>query len=116
MSSGDYYISITHRNHIAIATNTAVSFLGSAVTVDLTNNISMIRGGALAVSEIDTGIYGMIAGDSNGNGSVQTTDINPILQAVGQLGYSIKDINLNGAVQTTDTPIAKNLVGKVKQF
>ena len=115
-SSDNYYVAVSHRNHIAIATNAVVSLSGDSTTVDFTNNLTTIKGGISAVSEVNEGVYAMVAGDANANGNIQTTDINPIVQAIGVLGYNIHDINMNGAVQTTDTPIARNLIGKIKQF
>ncbi|WP_298763835.1 leucine-rich repeat domain-containing protein [uncultured Polaribacter sp.] len=116
IDADNYFVAIGHRNHIAIVTDTAVSLSTNQTIVDFTNNVSFIRGGSLAVSEVFTGLLSMIAGDSDGNGSVQTVDINPIVTSIGNLGYNNNDINLNGAVQTTDTPTARSLIGKLKQF
>ena len=116
VTADNYYVAIGHRNHISIATSATAAISSTVSSQDFTNTASFIEGGTLAVSEVATSIFAMVAGDVNASGSVQTTDINPIVLAIGAVNYNVHDVNMNGAVQTTDTPIARSLIGKIKQF
>lgn len=108
-TADDYYISISHRNHIAIATDATYSLNGTATTIDFTN-VNNIRGGATAVSQVN-GVYVLIPGDTDGNGQVQLADYIAGLGLVGQAAYTTADINMDGQVQLTD--ILNILVGFV---
>ena len=115
----DYYVVINHRNHIAIATDTLKSLSTTNTVIDLTSDLSKIRGGVNAVkkfSSTDTDVYALFAGDAVLNSSIDTNDITTVKGAVGFIGYSLKDINMNGDVQTTDLTLISKLIGKIRQF
>jgi len=62
-------------------------------------------------------VFGLITGDANGNGQIQTDDNNDIWEVeVGSAGYKRSDYNLNGQVQTDDkNDFWNNNVGKGTQ-
>ncbi|MBL4605148.1 MAG: VCBS repeat-containing protein, partial [Flavobacteriaceae bacterium] len=116
IDSDDYYVSISHRNHISIATDAAVSLTTTAQLVNFTNNINVIRGTTNAVKEVKAGIYGMFAGNTDGSGQVQTTTFSNTIGFVGQSGYSIRDANMDGQIQTIDLTLIISLIGNGIQF
>jgi hypothetical protein len=59
----------------------------------------------------------MYAGDFDGNGQIQNTDISGVVQLLGTSGYSKADMDMNGQIQNTDINnfITPN-IGKGQQF
>lgn len=105
---GNYYIVIEHRNHLAVMTASAQTGLtwGTASTVsnyDFTTSSSQFYGGADGAIELESGVWGMISGDGDGNGQVQNYDSENIWKPDnGTSGYKNSDFNLNGQVQNND--------------
>lgn len=111
------FVRIAHRNHLSVRTMTAVN-TQSPQPIDLRSNLSDAYfnntapfNGNQAMRQISTGVYGLWAGNTNGDAIVQynTGGINDrvkILQKVGVtttiptgLDYHIEDTNLDGFVQ-----------------
>jgi len=102
VSGGNYYIVIKHRNHLPIMSATPVP-LSNDNTYDFTINSDQFYGGVNATNEIETGVWGMIAGDGNGNGEVQNDDSENIWKPDnGTSGYKNSDFNMNRQVQNDD--------------
>ncbi len=104
----EYYVVIQHRNHLDIMTATGITFGdngGEANEIDFTNSANVY--GTNGVKELETGIYGMWAGDVDSDGRILTSD-----QAAWKLvfgvtpdGYSNEDMNLNGLILASDQAI-----------
>ncbi len=94
----NYFISISHRNHINIVTDTPQS-LNQSINFRTASNV---KGTTNAVTELTTGIYGLLAGEVNGDGQIQTTDYGLLNALIGQTGYRLEDINMDNQIQTTD--------------
>ena len=101
---GDYWLVIRHRNHLAIEAKTIRTGLTWGTTPALYDfTIADTQFKADYAALLETGVYGMIAGDANGNGQVQNDDKNDIWKVqVGTAGYKSADYNLNGEVQNDD--------------
>lgn len=113
---GYYYVAISHYNHLGIVTNSS-RMLKSGTTVDLTSNLSLIRGGSNAVTDMLDGNYALSAGDVDGNGQIQNTDLDAILPLLGTSSYSPADIDMNGQIQNTDiSNVLQPNIGKGEQF
>lgn len=100
-------------SQIASATSTVVSY-------DFTTSASKYYGGAVGAAILEISVagdttWGMVAGDANASGSINTTDYLVVKPDVGSTGYSITDVNLSGSVNTTDYLRIKPNVGKVTQ-
>ncbi|MCK4357372.1 MAG: right-handed parallel beta-helix repeat-containing protein, partial [Candidatus Cloacimonetes bacterium] len=99
----DYYIVISHRNHLDIMTatgNTFGDFDDQATVINLSVAGSVYGSG---FKEVETDVYAMYAGDSNDNGQIQNDDKNDYWAVqVGSGGYLEADFNLNGQVQNDD--------------
>jgi hypothetical protein len=101
--SGNYYIVVRHRNHVAIMDSLPLQLDGSSVPIvyDFTTGQSKAYG-SNPMKPVGTK-YAMYAGDATSNGQVQNSDINTgIRPKLGQSGYINGDINLNGQVQNSD--------------
>jgi len=118
-SPGNYYITIRHRNHLAVMSATAVALSSNAATLyDFTTDVSSYYGADAAL--LDTtpvNLYGMYAGDANGNSQVQNDDKNEYWKIqTGAAGYLSADFNINGQVQNDDkNELWKGNVGKGSQ-
>lgn len=100
--AGDYFLAINHRNHLGIVSASTYSLTANATTVNLAIDTAFITGGANAVVLLNNGRYAMIAGDYDGNGQVQNSDINTVIQLLGGSGYDNADMDMNGQIQNTD--------------
>ncbi len=101
IAPGDYFIVIHHRNHLAIMSAGFVSLHSVSALFDFTTGLDKFYGGD--AKALSGGVYGMYAGDVNGNGQVQNDDLNDHLRpAIDQSGYRSADLNLNGLVQESD--------------
>ena len=108
VDDGDYYVIADHRSHLGVITEQKISLSKGAVTsLDLTDDTAKVRGNELF--EVAPGIYGLFAGDGDGNGTVfyagANSDINAIILALGILniansitGYHTTDLNMDGSV------------------
>lgn len=115
-SSDDYYISISHRNHVAIATDVAMNLTGFSNMVDFTN-VNSLRGAANAVIDLTTGVYGLYAGDLDGNSQIQNIDIAVISAVLGTSGYYDTDLDMNGQIQISElNNILIRNIGKGRQY
>lgn len=72
-SSGNYYITVYHRNHLPIMSPTALFLSGTASDYDFTNSQSSAYG-LTPMVQLNDSIYGMIAGDGNQDFTVDSLD------------------------------------------
>ena len=99
---GSYYIAVYHRNHLAVMTSTPVLFAPDNTLYDFTNSLSKAYG-QNAMIEIATGVFGMYAGDGDGDGIIYDNDRNEIWSAQnGSMDYLNGDFNLDSGVTIKD--------------
>jgi len=55
-----------------------------------------------ACVQLEPGVWGMIAGDADGDGKITTTDRKIVEQQRGKTGYLSGDLNLDGKVDGGD--------------
>lgn len=99
---GAYYLVLKHRNHLAIMT-AGLERLSpdSATSVDLRSDAAEARNEGVKL--LESGVYGLYAGDGNADGQVKTDDKNDIWWPdVGRGGYFNADFNLDVQVKTDD--------------
>lgn len=106
-----YFITIKHRNSIEITTPTPVSFAGSSVSQSF-GSTANVYGNNLKLSADNR--YLIYGGDANQDGSVDTGDYTPVVNAVSQYvrGYVAADVDGNGSVDTGDYSILVNNVSR----
>jgi len=112
---GDYYIVIRHRNHLDVMSSSVVSLSTVVSEYDFSTGTDQYTGNDAVV--LESGVYGMYAGDASDNEQVQNDDKNDFWKVqVGLAGYRSADFNLNGQVQNDDkNDIWKRNVGKGSQ-
>ncbi|GAB5400968.1 MAG: hypothetical protein Aureis2KO_25530 [Aureisphaera sp.] len=101
-TDGNYFVTVNHTNHLGLMSANAFTLSLSITTIDLSSDTSLINGGSNSVVDMGNGIYAMYTGDYDGNGQVQSTDLNSVIPLIGSSGYSEADLDMNGQVQTTD--------------
>ncbi len=99
--SGNYYITIKHRNSLETTSATAISFTGSTVNQSF-GLPANVYGGNLQLM-ID-GKYTIFAGDVNQDGTIDLSDLIPVDNDASnyQYGYMSTDINGDGVVDLSD--------------
>ena len=102
IDSGNYYIVLRHRNHLAIMSAAALTLSAGSSLYDFSSAQSQAYGSNPMV-ELNSGLFGMYTGDANANGQIQNDDKNSYWKVqVGAAGYRSADFNLNGQVQNDD--------------
>jgi hypothetical protein len=97
------YVVIWHRNHLGIMSANAVTQTGGIYTYDFTDNSAKAFGGTAAQKQLATGVWGMVAGDGNGDKSVNPADKTAVWgTSVGKAGYLPGDFNMNSQVNNQD--------------
>ncbi len=98
ISRGDYYVVVQHRNHLAAMSAQPIAFTNIFTAYDFTDGSTRYAGGTNAAVELEPGVWGMIAGDADGDGEVTPTDREIVEEQAGKTGYLSADLNLDGAV------------------
>ena len=128
-ASGNYKVSVRHRNHIGISTDVPVTLtLGGFTNIDFTTGqnikgnttttinaepVGVVGGGSYNPSATPGSpgsyIYGLRKGDATGNGSILAEDRNALLGASEfSRVYDNRDLNLDGDIEATDRTISIN--------
>ncbi len=112
VDSTSYYVAIHHRTHLAIMTAEAVRLSSDDQPADaiVLSAPTTVFGGAAALKPIDYNptdgvIFGMVAGDVNGDGAVDEqdrTDYDAIWNGCVEEGYRNRDTDMSGIVTTRD--------------
>ncbi|MBL1214919.1 MAG: hypothetical protein HND52_16285 [Ignavibacteriae bacterium] len=102
-ATNDYYIVITHRNHLSIMNALPYPISKTSAEYDFTDSQSKAYGSG-AMTEVATGVFAMYAADANSDGNITGTDFNifnPDFRSAAS-GYLNTDFNLDGSVTGTD--------------
>ena len=102
--AGNYYLVVKHRNHAAVMSKNPLGLsVSSSSPFSFADNTSASYG-LNPVKLLETGVYGIWAGDINRDGQVTTMDYTAWYNSarLGQSGYRDTDINMNGQVTTED--------------
>ena len=102
--TANYNVMIKYRNHLAVMSAQPVAFTNSVVSYDFTTGPDKYLGGTNACIQLEPGVWGMIAGDVDGDGKITAVDRQIVTQQMGKTGYLPGDINLDGIVTEGDIP------------
>ena len=112
ISPGSYYIVVKHRNHLAIMSADKLE-LDGITSYDFTTGSDKYYGTTSGAKEVETNVWGMLAGDTNGDGGVGVEDYSEYKMTQGQEGYDkIADFNCDGGVGVEDYSLYKLNQGK----
>ncbi|MGV8114947.1 MAG: dockerin type I domain-containing protein [Lentimicrobium sp.] len=104
---GFHYITLKHRNSIAVTTSGRANLSHSSISANFTNP-SRVYGNNLKL--MPGGSYVIYGGDVNQDGSVDTADMTPVDNDASAFatGYRATDVNGDGTVDTGDMTIIDN--------
>ncbi|MCE7996122.1 MAG: hypothetical protein HEP71_29350 [Roseivirga sp.] len=103
-TGSDFFVVVYHRNHLPVMSASSQSATGT-ITIDFTSAAAAAYQGASAVSALSGGKFGMIAGDADGDGDVDQTDLTTWRSQNGNaFGYNTtnSDFNLDGVINAID--------------
>ncbi|MCB0806936.1 MAG: PQQ-dependent sugar dehydrogenase [Bacteroidales bacterium] len=97
------FVVVMHRNHLGVMSAIPLLGSGNSYSYDFSSNGDKAYGDGTAQNEIVSGIWGMVAGDSDGNGIIEDPDkmVNWDTEA-GMPGYLNSDFELNRQVNNQD--------------
>jgi len=110
LPAGNYFITVSHRNHLKATSSKSVSLRADiATSYDFTTGKDkyLHQSGCI---EIKPGITGFAAGNADIDSSIFASDLALILQAIQQKlsGYIQADINLDGKINQSDYEAARD--------
>jgi fibronectin type 3 domain-containing protein len=100
--AGNYFLVIRHRNHIPIMTAVLQALNGATPQAYDFGAAQTQAYGTDPMADLGSGRYGMISGDTNGDGIVDATDRSSAWNDRLQTGYKDSDVNLDGIVDASD--------------
>lgn len=103
-TGSDFFVVIYHRNHLPVMSASTQS-ANSTITVDFTSAATTVFQGLNAVSSLSGSKFGLIAGDADGDGDVDGTDLTTWrTQNGGTFDYNTtnSDFNLDGVINAVD--------------
>ncbi len=102
---GSYHVSVSHRNHLAVLSSTAIDFSSGSAAYDFTDALSKaFTAGGLAMRDMLDGKYALWAADGIKDEEITSFDyLNSWLPANGSAaGYLQADFNMDGSVTAFD--------------
>jgi subtilisin family serine protease len=97
------FVVVHHRNHIGIISANPVVQTGGDYLHDFTTGSGQAHGGSNVQKELQPGVWGMISGDINADGTINMADKSPDWDALaGEAGYHKADLNFDGQVNNID--------------
>jgi len=99
------YVAIMHRNHAGVLSAVPLVGSGGVYSYDFSFGAAKVHGGSAAHKQLSTSpvIWGMMAGDADGNGDIEIMDINNIWKSqAGNARYLESDFNLDGQSNNKD--------------
>ncbi len=97
------FVILYHRNHLGIISASGLSQFGGVYSCNFTTGAGQAYGGSSAQNEISTGVWGLISGDSNADGNVNSNDKTADWDLyAGKSGLQSADLNLDGQVDNRD--------------
>lgn len=95
------FVVLWYRNHLALMSSSPLIESKGTFIYDFTDNIS--KAYLDGQKDIGNGYYGMIVGDSDGNGIIDEDDMNNSWSMnAGEQGYYLSDLNNDGEIDNID--------------
>ncbi len=112
LNEDDYYVTIIHRNHLAIMSAAPVSLSTATTVVDFRTTPTY---GTDAQQQVGS-LKAMWSGDTNGDGFIDAGDRSLAWNSRNTSGYSSIDCNLDGIIDAADRSTAWNNRNKTAQL
>ncbi len=112
VAEGNYYIVLHHRNHLSVMSADPAELGIRTAKIDFTSDGSAYYGTGGGVDMTGTGVWGMIAGETNDTGIVTVADKASVVDELNNAGYYKADINFTGIVTVADKAHIVNNLNK----
>jgi len=93
---------VRHRNHIAVMSSEGLVASGGTFGYDFSTAITKAYNGAAGYKQIATGVFGMVAGDADADGSVYPSDYNEWASKYNSTGNKNSDFDMDTNVYPSD--------------
>jgi len=101
--SDNLYLVLWHRNHLGIMSSTPLQFSGNLFSYDFSLGLEKVYGGQNGYQYIGNGLWGMVSGDANTDGSINLIDKDSLwFNNVGEQGHFQADFNLDTQINNID--------------
>jgi len=100
--SQNLYAVILHRNHLGVISANALPESGGVFSYDFTTSANQALGGINGHKELEPGVWGMVAGDANADGTVDGNDKSTWSADAGKTGYLQTDFKMDGNTGNQD--------------
>jgi hypothetical protein len=106
--SGQYYMSVHHRNSVETVSGSTVTLSGTSLNYDFSTSASQAFGNNM--KQMGDGNYALYGGDANGDEAIDGADLiaveNDVTVFAG--GYILTDVNGDGVVDASDLILVEN--------
>ncbi len=117
LQPGNYIVSVHHRNHIPIMSNTSLTVsIGNSSLFDLTNSAVLFTAFAAPAATLPTGQAAAYGGDISGDGIINARDRVQVRAQLFATGYIGEDATLDGVVNAEDRSLVRNNTFVVTQI
>ncbi len=109
----EHQVAVLHRSHLGVLVKAGINVIdGANYTLNLTTATELVEG-SNQLKNLALGVYGLIAGDLDNNGVINTTDFGNWRREIGSSGYYSGDMNADGTVDFDDSTLWKNNRSKI---
>ncbi len=103
LSLTNFYVRIIHRNHLQITSALPLTQTGGVYNYDFSTSPNQAMGGFHSLKQLATNVWGMIAGDGNGDAQIDNLDKDDVwLPQKNLTGYYSGDYNMESQVNDDD--------------
>ncbi len=101
--TSNLFVAIQHRNHLGIISSVPLSLDGDSYTYSFSSGSGQAYGTTSAQNNLGSGVWGMKAGDGDGNGLINDLDHSiEWTNEAGKSGYLGNDYNMDGQADNPD--------------
>jgi hypothetical protein len=101
--ASNLYVVIRHRNHIAVMNANTMTLNGTTYNYNFSSAITQAYGGAAGYKQIVPGIFGMVSGDTDADGTITVLDFSKWATDFGMTTvYRLSDIDMDGVITVLD--------------
>lgn len=116
-AQASFYIVVEARNHLGVMSASQVSVIGGAIQYDFTADLDQAYStGAPAMVEVEPGVFALIGGDANADGTINALDAMDWHDNNNDTGYLNADLNFDNLVNNSDKNIWKTRNGLSIQY
>ncbi|MFA5329373.1 MAG: hypothetical protein WC384_16380 [Prolixibacteraceae bacterium] len=97
------YLVVRHRNHLAVMSSIGANLSNGVFLYDFTSGIGQVYGSGAGFKEIASGVFGMVSGDADNDGTVSVLDFSLWATDFGQTNsYIPADFDLDREISVLD--------------